>query len=80
MRAGNRTGRTVLTMIGLVLGLLMVFGPVVWTIMVGEAWVLYVMMVLIVPGAAFLAATVLMWGKKASAYFRTMRRQDAVVA
>ena len=73
MRAGNRTGRTVLTLIGVVLGLPMVLGPVVWMMAVGEAWVLYVLMILIVPGAGFITATALMWSKRASAYFRAVR-------
>lgn len=73
MRGGNRTGRTVLTMIGVVLALPMLFGPAVWMIFVGEAWVLYLGLMFVGPGLAFAAATVLMWSKKASAYFRATR-------
>jgi len=72
-RAGNRTGRTVLTMIGVVLGLLMLFGPAVWMIFVGEAWVLYLALVFVLPGAAFATATMLLWGRNARAYYRAMR-------
>ncbi len=73
MRDGSRTGRTALTIIGVALGVPMLLGPAVLLVASGAAWVSFLMVILFMPGAAFILAAMLMWGKKASAYFRATR-------